>query len=212
MMNDKKLIEEITRIVLQEIKGVQSPFITAAVSARHIHLSGEHVNKLFGYGYKLRKFKDISQIGQFACMEKVTLLSKGRIENVRVLGPERPSTQVEIAKSDARILGINPPIRSSGDIKGSQGLWIIGPKGRIFIEECCIIADRHIHFTPDDAKVFGVKDNQKVKVKLFGQRGGIMDNVTCKVREDYKLEMHVDVDDGNAFWINNGDRIEIIKE
>lgn len=215
-MEDKQIVEYITKKVMTALKDISSgddKVIKAAVSARHIHLTREHIDILFGKGYKLTWFKDLNQIGQFAANEKVTLVGKkGRtLEGIRILGPERKETQIELAKSDARVLSLNPPVRSSGDLEGTPGITIVGPEGSITIDKGCIIADRHIHFTPEDAEYFNVKDNEKLSVKIGGEKGGIMYNVTAKVREDFYLEMHIDTDDANAFMINNGDKIEILK-
>lgn len=215
-MEDKQIVEYITKKVMTALKDISyedEKTVKAAISARHIHLTREHIDILFGKGYKLTWFKDLSQIGQFAANEKVTLVGKnGRtLEGIRILGPERKETQIELAKSDARVLSLNPPVRSSGDLDGTPGITVVGPEGSITIDKGCIIADRHIHFTPEDAKYFSVKDNEKLSVKISGEKGGIMYNVTAKVREDFYLEMHVDTDDANAFMINNGDKIEILK-
>jgi len=183
-----------------------------AMSNRHIHLSPEHLEALFGAGYELTKFKDLSQPGQFAANEKVDIVGpKGTLKGVRVLGPCRGKTQIEISRTDSFILGIYPPVRDSGDIKGTPGAKIIGPKGEIEIEEGVIIAARHIHMHPDDAKEFGVKDKDRVRVKVEGERGLIFDNVLVRVRDDFALEMHVDIDEGNAAGINNGDLVEIVE-
>lgn len=183
-----------------------------AMSNRHIHLSPEHLETLFGAGYELTKFKDLSQPGQFAANEKVDIVGpKGTLKGVRVLGPCRGKTQIEISRTDSFVLGIYPPVRDSGDIKGTPGAKIIGPKGEIEIEEGVIIAARHIHMHPDDAKEFGVKDKDRVRVKVEGERGLIFDNVLVRVRDDFALEMHVDIDEGNAAGINNGDLVEIVE-
>lgn len=183
-----------------------------AMSNRHIHLSPEHLEALFGAGYELTKFKDLSQPGQYAANEKVDIVGpKGTLKGVRVLGPCRGKTQIEISRTDSFVLGIYPPVRDSGDIKGTPGAKIIGPKGEIEIEEGVIIAARHIHMHPDDAKEFGVKDKDRVRVKVEGERGLIFDNVLVRVRDDFALEMHVDIDEGNAAGINNGDLVEIVE-
>lgn len=183
-----------------------------AMSNRHVHLSPEHLEALFGAGYELTKFKDLSQPGQFAANEKVDVVGpKGTLKGVRVLGPCRGKTQIEISKTDSFVLGIYPPVRDSGDIKGTPGAKIVGPKGEIEIEEGVIIAARHIHMHPDDAKEFGVKDKDRVRIKIDGERGLIFDNVLVRVRDDFALEMHVDIDEGNAAGVNNGDLVEIVE-
>lgn len=217
-IKDKETISLITELVLKEIisQGIEikkeRTKVPVSISARHIHLNKEHLNILFGNGYELTKVKDISQPGQFAAEEKVTLVGpRGRIENVRVLGPLRKNTQVEISPANARALGVEAEVRNSGNHEGTPGLTIIGPMGTINIIQGCIIAERHIHMTPKDALSFGVSDGQKVYVKVNGIRGGILDNVFIRVREDFALDMHIDVDDSNAFFIKNGDLLEILK-
>lgn len=218
-INKTVLLEQITNAVMNELqqqnmihnRQLQKNLVPVSISARHIHLQQEHVDILFGKGYKLTKFKDISQPGQYACNEKITLKGPhGIIENVRVLYPIRKQTQIEVAKSDARKLGISPPVRESGNLKGSAPITVIGPKGTIMLEEGCIIADRHIHMTPDDAIFFGVHSGQKVSVQIEGSKGGIMDQVTIRVKETYALDMHIDVDDANAFGLEGNEQLKII--
>jgi len=183
-----------------------------ALSNRHIHLSEEHVDILFGKDYKLTKLKDLSQPGQFASNEKVDVVGpKGTIKGVRVLGPTRPSTQLEISLADGFILGINPPIKDSGDIAGSPGFKLVGPKGEVELTEGVIAAARHIHMGIEDAKRFDVVDKERVKIKTPGERSLVFENVLVRVNEAYDLEMHVDVDEGNAASVKNGDMVELIK-
>ncbi len=183
-----------------------------AMSNRHIHLSQEDLAALFGEGYELTKNKDLSQPGQFAANEKVDIVGpKGSLKGVRVLGPVRKETQIEISLTDSFTLGIYPPVRDSGDTAGTPGAKVIGPKGEIEISKGVIVAARHIHMHPNDAKEFGVKDKDHVKVKVGGERGLIYDNVLVRVREDFALEMHVDIDEGNAAGVKNGQLVEIIK-
>ncbi|QUH26791.1 phosphate propanoyltransferase [Serpentinicella alkaliphila] len=183
-----------------------------ALSNRHIHLSKEHVDILFGKDYELTKMKDLSQPGQFASNEKVDVVGpKGTIKGVRVLGPTRPNTQLEISLADGFILGVNPPIKDSGDIVGSPGAKLVGPNGEVELSEGIIAAARHIHMGLDDAKKFDVVDKEKVKIKTPGERSLIFENVLVRVNEAYDLEMHVDVDEGNAANVKNGDMVELIK-
>lgn len=216
-IQSEKLIEEITRLVVKELGNHNlSPIqpktdVPVSISARHLHLQREHVEVLFGQGYELTKFKEISQPGQYACNEKVTLKGpKGTIENVRVLGPLRKQTQIEISRTDARKIGISPPVRNSGNLAGSAPITLIGPKGTVFLQEGCIIADRHIHMTPNDAVLYGVKDQQKVSVQVDGEKGGIMGQVTIRVNERYALDMHIDTDDANAFDLKGNEWLKII--
>lgn len=180
--------------------------IKIGVSARHIHLTKEHLEILFGHNYRLELLKELSQPGEFASQEKVNLKTeKDIIEGVRVLGPLRSYTQVEISKTDAVKLGINPPVRESGDLAVSSPITVIGPKGTIELEEGCIIATRHIHLTSEDVKKYQLEGLSKVKVLVGGVKGGIMDNVSLRVSDDYVFEMHIDTDDSNAHLINQGD-------
>ncbi len=176
--------------------------IPIGISARHVHLCREHIDILFGKGYQLNKKKDLMG-GQYAAQECVTLVgTKLRaIENVRILGPERKSSQVEVAKTDAIRLGINPPVRESGNTKGSAPIALVGPKGAIYLEEGCIVAKRHIHMSPEDAARFGVEDGQIVKVKFDNGRGGIFEGVQIRVDKTFTLEMHIDTDEANGLGI-----------
>ncbi|WP_226086110.1 phosphate propanoyltransferase [Mesobacillus sp. S13] len=217
-INHHELLSEITRSVVEELKKhnlldqpTPKEYVPVSVSARHVHLQQEHVNQLFGEGYTLTKLKEISQPGQFACNEQVTIEGpKGKIEKVRILGPLRSQTQVEIARTDARKLGLNPPVRNSGNLAGSSPISIIGPKGKVVLQEGCIIADRHIHMTPKDAAQFGVRDKQKVSVLVDGEKAGIMGQVTIRIRENYALDMHIDTDDANAFGLAGNELLKII--
>lgn len=187
--------------------------VPVGISARHIHLSQEHLEFLFGEGYELTNYKDLSQPGQYAADERVDIMSEAgkTIKNVRILGPVRKSTQLEISRSDAIRGRFTAPVRSSGSIKESGGATIIGPKGEVKISEGVIVADRHIHFSTKQGKEFGVNDKDVVSVKINGKKGGTMENVLCRVHEDFSLDFHIDIDDANAFGLNQGDLVEIIK-
>jgi putative phosphotransacetylase len=199
-----QLIREVTIKALSKNNQAKLE-VPIAVSNRHIHLSKEHVERLFGRNYQLNKLKDLSQPGQFASKETVTLIGpKGRIEKVRVLGPARGDTQIEISLFDGYTLGITPPIRDSGDIDGTPSVTIQGPRGQLKVDQGLICAARHIHMNPDDATHFSVTNGQRVQVKVTGQRGVTFDNVLIRVSPKYKLEMHIDVDEANAAQIKNG--------
>ncbi|HHT62227.1 MAG: phosphate propanoyltransferase [Bacillota bacterium] len=190
--------------------GEENKKIPVGISNRHVHLSRHDLEILFGRDAMLTKFKDLSQPGQYACQEKVTLVGpKGVIENVRVLGPTRKNTQVEISVSDCFKLGIQAPIRDSGDLAGSAGLTLVGPAGSVTVPEGAIIAARHIHMHPKDAEYFGVKDGDRVNVECTGPRGVVFCEVLVRVNENYKLEMHVDMDEANAASLRNGDLVKI---
>jgi putative phosphotransacetylase len=207
---DKDKIRKLVQEIVNKTIG-QSKQVPIAASNRHIHLSPEHVERLFGRGYQLNKLKDLSQPNQFAASETVTLIGpKGKIANVRVLGPARGNTQVEVSLFDGFTLGVKPPIRNSGDIKGSEPIIIQGPRGQIKIDEGLICAARHIHMHTSDAENFEVADGDLVQVKVEGQRGIIFSNVLIRVSPKYKLEMHIDLDEANAANIKNGQLGEII--
>lgn len=176
--------------------------VLVEISARHIHLSREHVEALFGEGYQLTCKKELSQPGQFACNEKVLVKGpKGEL-NMSVLGPERKATQVEVSLTDARTLGVTALVRESGDIEGTAGCTLVGPKGTVEITEGVIAAKRHIHFTPEDAEKFGIKDKDEVCVKVETDgRSLTFGEVVCRVSSSYALAMHIDTDEANAAGI-----------
>lgn len=214
---EQKLIEQIVSQVLaampelnQAAKTEQG--IPVGVSNRHIHLSAEHVEVLFGSGYTLTKEKDLKQINEFAAKETVTLVGpKGVMRGVRVLGPIRKTTQVEISRTDGFALGIAPPLRDSGDTKGSPGMVIVGPQGAVTLAEGVICAARHIHMEPADAKRFGVTDGDRVTVQIAGSRGGTLSNVLIRVNPNFRLEFHIDTDEANAVFLKNGDCVTLCK-
>lgn len=191
----------------------KEPGIVVGVSNRHVHLSKEDLEVLFGKGYQLTPVKDLRQPGQFAAKETVTIVGpKGAIENVRVLGPIRKETQVEISRTDAFKLGLNPPVRDSGDLDGTPGIVIVGPAGVVVKNRGVILAKRHIHMHPKDAQHYGVKDKDIVRVIVEkGERRLIFDDVLVRVREDFALEFHVDTDEANAAMLNNGDLVYIVE-
>lgn len=206
-------VKEILNQILKMVTDSQTEkTVPVGISNRHIHLSKEHIEKLFGQGYVLEKLKDLSQKGQYACKETVTIAGpKGSIEKVRVLGPARNDTQVEVSAGDCIKLGTKISVRISGDLKGSSGITIIGPKGSVCIEEGLIVAQRHIHMNFTDAKEFEVCDGEIVSVKTDGLRGGILQNVIVRVTEQSGLECHLDVEEANALGLTSKSRIKIVK-
>ncbi|WP_407307496.1 phosphate propanoyltransferase [Desulfosporosinus sp. SB140] len=185
--------------------------VTVGISNRHIHLSQQHIEELFGAGHTLTRTKDLSQPGQFACEETVTLVgSKGSMPGVRVLGPARKASQVELAATDTFKLGIKPPVRDSGKIEGTPGLDVEGPMGKVHMDEGVIIAARHIHMTPEDASKHSLNDGDHVRVVVPGVRGGILEHVLIRVSSNYALDMHIDTDEGNAFGLANGMQLEVL--
>ncbi len=168
-------------------------------SARHVHVTKEHLAKLFGEGYELHNKRELSQPGQYLTEEKVRLEGpRGGIDRVSILGPERAATQVEVSFTDARVLGLTPPVRESGDLAGSSPIKIIGPAGEIELEEGCIVAKRHIHITPEDAEKYGLKEKEIVQVKVEGERALVFDEVVVRVSPKFRTRMHIDFDEGNA--------------
>jgi acetate kinase len=209
--NEERMIARETLRALKghrvnEIIKKQKPIpIPIEVSAHHVHLSQEHVEALFGAGQQLTHLKDLSQPGQYACKESVTLVGpRGRVDRVRVLGPARKLTQVEIAMTEQFQLGIAPPIRASGDIEKSPGITIEGPAGTITIEKGVICAMRHIHMAPGDALRLGLRDRDIVMVRVEGERVLIFGDVLVRVHPDYRLAMHLDTDEANSAGITTG--------
>jgi acetate kinase len=185
--------------------------VRVGVSNRHVHLTRKDLDILFGKGYELTFSKPLLQPGQFAAKETVTIIGpKGAIHNVRVLGPVRSYTQIEISRTDSFVLGILPPIRDSGDLKGAETLVILGPKGQIEAKEAVILPHRHIHMTPEDAKRFGVQNKQQVSVRVKGERALVLENVLCRVHPESTLEFHIDTDEANAANLKTGDFVEVI--
>lgn len=184
--------------------------IPVGISNRHIHLTKESVDILFGKDYLLTKRNDLTQPGQFACEETLSIkTSKSQIDKVRVLGPVRDYNQIEISKTDAYGLGLNPPVRNSGDVKNSERVILIGPHGEIEVEGC-IIASRHIHITKEQAKELNFEEDQLVSVKVNTEKGGILNNVHVKILDEAYFELHLDTDDANAHFLKQNDYVEII--
>ncbi|MDD5091253.1 MAG: phosphate propanoyltransferase [Candidatus Wallbacteria bacterium] len=186
--------------------------VPVAVSNRHIHLSEKDFKQIFGQDVSLSKRNDLSQPGEFAANETVALVGlKGVIQNVRILGPFRNSSQVEISRTDSFTLGIKASVRDSGDLAGSPGIIIAGPKGAVTLGQGLIIARRHVHMTPEDASRFGVRDKQMIKARITGERAMVLGEVLCRVSKNYRLEMHLDLDEANAASINCGALVEILQ-
>ena len=218
MAYDDKIVAEIVSRVMAglgaDTTASGNDTVPVGVSNRHIHLSTADLETLFGKGYELTPIKDLSQPGQFACKETLTIVgpSLRPIENVRVLGPVRKASQVEISRTDSFTLKVKPPVRESGDIAGSAPVTIIGPKGVVTLKEGCIIANRHIHMSTDEGAQFGLSDGQYVDVEVNGERRTKFYDVQVRVHEDFRLEMHIDTDDANAAGIGNGAKVKIVKK
>ena len=214
-MFDDSVIREAVRKAISSVqeKIENKDKVVIGVSQRHIHLSREHLDILFGKGYELT-IKKYLMGREFASEECVTLVgpSLKSIEKVRVLGPVRPNTQVEISKTDTFILKVSPPVRPSGKIEGSEKIVIVGPKGVVYLNEGVIIANRHIHFEPNFAEANGIKDNDYVDVLVDSVKPTKFYDVQVRVRDDFRNEMHIDTDDANSAGIKNGTMVTIIKK
>jgi acetate kinase len=202
----RETIRILSRAHVRKILSEQKPIaIPIEVSAHHVHLSKEHIEALFGEGHELTPESDLSQPGQFAARETVDLIGpKGRVDGVRVLGPARSDTQIEISMTEQFKLGIHPPIRESGDIEQTPGITMEGAKGTVTTDKGVICSLRHIHMTPEDAMRFGLKDKDKVTVRIEGDRELIFGDVLIRVHPNYKLAMHIDTDEANAANIARG--------
>lgn len=200
------IIQEVVSRVKKEL------FIQVEASGRHIHLCKEHIDMLFGEGYVLNKLKDLSQPGQYACKERVTIKGpKGSIPNVIVLGPARPETQVEVSLTDSSALGLKIPVKESGSIENTPGITITTERGSVVIDKGVIVAKRHIHITPKDAEKFGVKNQEIVSVEVLGKRPLIFEDTVIRVSEKFETYMHIDYDEANACGFTNGTLCRIVK-
>ena len=208
-MYDIKLIQDTIKEVVSELNGE----IKVGVSQRHVHLSREDLDTLFGKGFELTVSKYLMG-REYASEQFVTLVgpSLKSIEKVRVLGPVRKNTQVEISRTDTFTLKVSPPVRPSGDIKGSERLVLVGPKGTVYLKEGVIIANRHIHLTPEYAKEHNISDNDYVDVEVEGIKPTRFYDVQVRVRDDFNVEMHIDTDDANSAGLKNGAKVRIIKK
>lgn len=209
---DIREIEGIVKKISSEYKNTDE--VKLGVSARHVHLSREHLDILFGKGYELTKKKTLMG-REYASEELVTLVgpSLRAIEKVRVLGPVRKNTQVEISRTDTFVLKVSPPVRPSGEIEGSEKIVIVGPKGSVYLKEGVIIANRHIHLTPEFAEKHDITDGDLVDVLCHGkEKTTKFYDVQIRVRDDFNVEMHIDTDDANSAGLRNGDMVTLIKK
>ena len=222
MEYDAKTVAEVVSRVVAAVNAGAKPAeisddgydIPVGVSNRHIHLTREDCDTLFGKGYELTPIKDLSQPGQFACKEQLTLIgpSLRAIEGVRVLGPLRKASQVEISRTDSFTLKVKPPVRESGKLEGSAPITIVGPKGLVQLKEGCILANRHIHMSPADGAKYGISDGDYVSVETKGDgKRTLLYDVQIRVSDKFCLEMHLDTDDANACGIGNGAKVKLIK-
>lgn len=212
-MVNEELLKAVAQRVIEKLNEYDVHKIPIGVSNRHVHVSQEDLEILYGQGYQLTKKGDLKQPGQYASNETVTIRGpKGEFDRVRILGPVRNKSQIEISKTDSFRLGVRPPIRESGDLGGTPGLELVGPKGTVELPEGAIIALRHIHMKPQEAASLGVKDKDIVEVEIFGERRGMFGDVLVRVSDSFTLEMHVDVDEANACSLNNNDYVVIKKK
>ncbi|WP_434284216.1 phosphate propanoyltransferase [Clostridium botulinum] len=212
--------EEVLKLLLEAVKGKElnnavnrnSSEIPVGISNRHIHLSQKDLDSLFGENYGLTKIKDLSQPGQYACKEVVTICGpKGAIEKIRILGPVRSKTQVEVLAGDCIKLGTVSHVKLSGDLNRTSPITVVGPKGSVQLEEGLIVAQRHIHMTPEDAQNLGVHDGEIVSIKFEDLRGGIYNNVAVRANDASSLECHLDIEEANAMGINSKSKVTIVK-
>ncbi|MDD9312029.1 phosphate propanoyltransferase [Cytobacillus firmus] len=212
---NEQAIQSIIEEIVSRLKGSSGKdhSIPMAVSARHCHLSQRDLEILFGTGYQLTKKADLSQPGQFAANETITIAgSRGSLEKVRILGPARNMTQVEVSRTDSIRMGLKPPLRESGNIEGSSPVTLIGPKGSLYKKEGLIIAQAHIHMAPEDAEAFGVENGEYVKVEAEGERPISFGKVLIRISPRYRLEMHIDTDEANAGLIAGKTAGRLVKQ
>lgn len=205
-----RIVEKVQQRIALEAKPV-----VANISNRHFHCTQEHFEILFGNGKKPTRMRDLVQPGQFACNETVSLKGpKGELKNVRMIGPCRAYSQAEVSRTDTFTLGLNPPARDSGNLKGTAPVTFVGPAGRVDLREGCIIALRHLHMSVEDAKQYGLQNGQTVRVRAAGSsdsgRSVVFENVLCRVSKDMRLECHLDTDEANACGLKNGDLVVVL--
>lgn len=209
-ISQEQLVALVTQAVQAELQK-RSRQVPVGISVRHIHLTRADVDKLFGYSYQLTPKKALSQPGQFACEECLDVIGpKGELKRVRILGPERSATQIELAQTDCRTIGVNAPVRSSGDTKGTPGVTLRGPLGELTVPEGVIVADRHLHMTPAQAAAFGLADGDRVQIRINGLKPGIMGGVLVRASNKCALDFHIDTDDGNAFLLKQGQLVTVL--
>lgn len=211
---------ELTEMQLQQVIGEAvrqamgtKMLVPVGISARHIHLTREDLARLFGHGYELTVKKELSQPGQFAAEETLDIVGpKGTLKHVRILGPLRSRTQIELSQTDLRGLGITAPVRSSGDTDGTPGVRLVGPMGEITTPDGVIIADRHVHLSDEEAREMNLKDGDYVTVRIDGVKSGTMSHVLVRASAKFRKDFHIDTDDANAFLLRQGQLVEIISK
>lgn len=209
-LTQEQLAAIVTEAVRRELE-LRSRQVSVGISVRHIHLSRGDVDRLFGRNYQLTPKKQLSQPGQYACEECLDVIGpKGELKKVRILGPERKATQIELAQTDCRNIGITAPVRSSGDTAGTPGVTLRGPLGEVTVPEGVIIADRHLHMSNEEAAAFGLEDGDHVSVRIDGQKPGVLGNVLVRAGNGHSLDLHIDTDDGNAFLLKQGQKVTVL--
>ena len=215
---DEALVAQVTRRVIERLGRSPVPgagekiLVPVNLSVRHVHLCREHLDILYGAGFELEVRNELYQPGQFAAKQVVTLVGPRMrcLGEVRVLGPLRKNTQVEISRTDAIYLGVDPPVKPSGNHEGTPGLILVGPRGVVHLDRGVILANRHIHLSSGSARRWGIRDNQEVRVKVETAKRTIFEDVQVRVHESYLDEMHLDTDDGNAAGLRGGEMVEIL--
>ena len=208
----EQLIQLVTEAVKKALAG-QERRVPVGISMRHVHLNARDLARLFGPTYVLTPYKSLSQPGQFAAEESVDVIGpKGMLRRVRILGPLRKETQIELAQTDCRSIGVKAPVRASGHLEGTPGSILRGPCGEITVDHGVIIADRHIHLSPSQAAAFGLKDGDKVKVSVDGEKKGVMGGVLIRSNDQCEMDFHIDTDDGNAFQLKQGQLVTILEK
>ena len=202
-------------LVTQAVKAqlrLQDRQVPVGISMRHIHLSRREVDALFGRTYQLTPLRPLSQPGQFACQECLDVIGpKGVLHRVRILGPERPEAQVELAQTDCRTIGVHAPVRPSGRVEGTPGVLLQGPRGVLSLSQGVIIADRHLHMSTAQAQAFGLSDGDVVRVEVGGGKPGVLDGVLVRAGGKYELDLHLDTDDANAFQLKQGQLVTVLE-
>lgn len=210
-ITQEQLISLVTRAVQAQLR-LQSRQVPVGVSMRHIHLSRREVDALFGRTYQLTPLRPLSQPGQFACQECLDVIGpKGVLHKVRILGPERSAAQVELAQTDCRAIGVQAPVRPSGNVEGTPGVLLQGPRGVLSLPQGVIIADRHLHMSTAQAAAFGLSDGDTVRVQIGGGKPGILDGVLVRAGDQYELDLHLDTDDANAFQLKQGQLVTVLE-
>lgn len=201
----------VTKAVRAQLR-LQSRRVPVGISMRHIHLSRREVDALFGRTYQLTPLRPLSQPGQFACQECLDVIGpKGVLHRVRILGPERPEAQVELAQTDCRTIGVQAPVRPSGRVEGTPGVLLQGPRGVLSLSQGVIIADRHLHMSTAQAQAFGLSDGDVVRVEIGGGKPGVLDGVLVRAGGKYELDLHLDTDDANAFQLRQGQLVTVLE-